>query len=118
MPTPTPMTPAERRKFLERNLRIALMMSENDPEAKKLVDKILPLQHEIRDGHMFVGSEYPPKWEVRKSKSGSHYCKCPAFSFRERPGRGDGMCKHLLYALASDLEIPATEEFAAKEKAK
>jgi hypothetical protein len=113
MPVPANIT--EKRAFLERNLRITLMMGDNDPEVKKLTDKILDLKHEFRDGHLFVGSEIPAKWEVRKSKTGTVYCKCPAFAFRQRPGRGDGLCKHILYAMASDTEIPATEDFAPKK---
>lgn len=109
-----PITLDDRRKQMERNLKIALMMGDADPEIKKLIDKVLPLRHEYREGKLFVGSENPAKWELRESKTGTKYCKCPAFSFRERPGKGDGLCKHLLYALASGLDIPKTEDVGKK----
>jgi hypothetical protein len=105
-----PSATDEKRKLMERNFRVLFMLGDNDPEMKKLIEKVLPLQHEFRDGRLYVGSEYPPKHEVRRSKTGNVYCKCPAFAFRERPGRGSGQCKHSLYAQACDIEIPTTED--------
>ena len=104
MPTMT-----ERREQMSRNLRIGLMMGDDDPELKQLMNKVLPLMHEYREGKLYVGSEKPAKHEVRESKQGTKYCKCPAYQFRERPGKGDGLCKHLIYCLAMDLDIPVTE---------
>jgi hypothetical protein len=104
----------ERREQMRRNLKIAFMMGDNDPEIKNLLDKVLPLRHEFREGKLYVGSALPAKWELRESKTGTKYCKCPAFAFRSRPGRGDGLCKHLIYALASGLDIPKTEDLVAK----
>jgi len=108
------ITLSERREQMRRNLKIALMMGEDDPEMKKLIDKVMPLRHEYRDDKLFVGSETPAKWELRESKTGTKYCKCPAYAFRQRPGRGDGLCKHLIYALAMGLEIPKTEDVNGK----
>lgn len=107
------MTPQERRDFMQRNLRMTMIFLET-PEAqyelKKLLDKVLPLQHEYREGYLFVGSEYPPKWEVRRALLGQVYCKCPDWTMRQRKNEDSGkQCKHVTYALACDLDIPETK---------
>lgn len=102
----------EKRKLMERNIRVTLLLADGDPEISALLKKLLPLQHEYRDGHLFIGSEYPPKHEVRISKHGTLYCKCPDYAFRAR--KGDGLCKHALFAQVSDLAIPKFEDLNGK----
>ena len=110
---PKDMTPQQRRAFMERNLKMTMAFVESPTaqfELKKMLDKVLPLQYEFRDGHLFVGSEYPPKHEVRRALGGGEvYCKCPDWTMRQRKDVDGGkMCKHVLMALAMDLDIPET----------
>lgn len=97
------------REDMMNSLKVALMMADDDPEICKLLDKVASLKHEYRDGHLLVGSG-APRWEVRRAKSGNVYCKCPAYAFKDRAGKGSGLCKHMVYALALGLEIPSTED--------
>lgn len=100
--------PEEREKIL-RNLKVMLMLGDDDPELKKFAEKICGLVHEFRDGRLFVGSDFPPKHEVRRSaKTGAPWCRCPDFAFRSR--KDGGLCKHLVYAQVAELEIPITGE--------
>lgn len=112
------MSVASAKELMLRGLKTALMLEDHDPELEKLLKKISVLQHEYRDGHLYVGSEYPPKWEIRRSVNDTVYCKCPAFGFFDRPGKGTGLCKHCLYALSMDLQIPETKDLKNKENLK
>lgn len=110
MTTMTRSEREERRAKVREALQVMLMMSDGDPEIEKFADKICELRHEYRDGHLFVGKDSPPKHEIRRSKTGNVYCKCPDFAFRQRSGKGSGVCKHVAYALCMDLEVPTTGE--------
>lgn len=110
---PKTMTTPERKEFMRRNLKMTMQFMESPTaqhELQKILDKVMPLQFEYRDGHLYVGSEYPPKHEVRRSLGGAEvYCKCPDWTMRQRKDVDGGkMCKHILFALAMDLEIPET----------
>lgn len=101
----------EKRSKVRQALKVMLMMTDDDPEIHKFADKVCELRHEYRDGHLFVGKDTPPKHEIRRSKAGNVYCKCPDFAFRQREGKlGTGVCKHVAFALCMELEIPTTGE--------
>lgn len=92
---------------IRRNLKTMLLMGDDDSDMKAFADKVCKLQHQFRDGKLYVGTDFPPKHEVRKSaKTGDPWCRCPDFAFRSR--KGGGLCKHLVYAQAAELEIPTT----------
>jgi hypothetical protein len=105
----------------ERNIKIALLFGNEDPdfrlEVEKLIKRVRNLNHEYRDGRLYIGSsENSLKWhEVRQSVNDTTYCKCPTYGFRKRPGKGDGLCKHLIYAIGHGLEIPKTEDLKARK---
>lgn len=97
------------RATLRRNLAVMLMMSADDPEVTKTIDKIKSLKFEYRDGKLYIGSDYPPKWEVRRSaKTGGLWCRCPDSSFRAR--KNQGLCKHAMFAAVAEIEVPTTGE--------
>ena len=107
------MTMAEKRQALSDGIQVAMALGENDSEARKLLAKVMKLSHEFRDGHLFVGSGVDAGkagHEQRESKTGNLYCKCPNFAFKQRPGKADSYCKHLVYAIALELDIPKTED--------
>jgi len=114
MPTATTMTRAERNARLEEGLCVAMALSDDKADMRALLDKVRDLSHEYRDGRLFVGSGARPKWELRESKNATHYCKCPDFAFKQRPGRAGSYCKHLYFALALGLDIPKTEDLDAR----
>jgi hypothetical protein len=91
---------------MRRNIAVMLMMAGNDPEVEDLIRKLAKLCFEYRDGRLYVGSEYPPKWEVRKSKTGGLWCKCPNSAFQAR--KNGGLCKHAMFATVAEIEVPAT----------
>jgi len=103
---------AERKRKVKEALKVMLMMADDDPEMHKFADRVSVLVHEYRDGKLYVGKEFPPKYEVRRAKSGNLWCRCPDFAFRQREGLegATGLCKHLAYAACMDLEIPTTGE--------
>ena len=103
----------EKRERLLQGLRVSLMLGDDDPEQRALLDKIAALSHVVREGHLFVGSgiaQGKKGHELRTSRNGTVYCKCPNFAFEQRPGKAGSFCKHLVYALALGLEIPKTED--------
>jgi len=101
-----------RRAKVREALKAMMVFSDDDPEVAKFSEKVAELRHEYREGRLFVGKDSPPKHEIRRSKTGNVYCRCPDFAFRQREGRagGTGVCKHVAFALCMDLEIPATGE--------
>lgn len=103
------MTNEEKRKVIERNLRTTMMLADGaESEIRDLLKKLVVLQHEYRDGHLFVGSEYPPKWEVRRALGSEQvYCHCPNWIFKARKGHGE--CKHTSYSQMLELEVPRHE---------
>ncbi len=113
----TKMSKSEKRALLLDGLKVSMLLADDDPEMKKLLAKCVKLDHEYRedsDGNrrLFVGSS-PDRskwWELRTSKNDTLYCKCPNFAHHCRPGKDDTYCKHLVYAVALDLEIPRTED--------
>ncbi len=110
----TTMSMAEKRQALTEGIQVMMSLGENQAEMRKLLDKVVKLSHRLdADGHLFVGSgvdQGKKGHELRESKTGNHYCKCPNFAFKQRPGKADSLCKHLVYALALELEIPKTED--------
>ena len=108
------MTMDQKRKALAEGIQVAMALGENDAEMRKLLAKVTKLSHEFRDGgHLFVGSGVDAGragHEQRESKTGNLYCKCPNFAFKQRPGKADSFCKHLVYAVALELDIPKTED--------
>ena len=106
----------------EKNIRIALLFGNDDPEfraeVEKLIKKVSNLNHQYRDSKLYVGSHKDPlKWhEVRQSVNNTVYCKCPTYGFRRRPGKGDGLCKHLIYSIGHEIEIPKTADLKAAGK--
>jgi len=100
----------------ERNIKIALLFGNDDPdfrtEVEKLISRVGKLNHEYRDGKLYVGSHANPlKWhEIRQSVNNTVYCKCPTYGFRRRPGKGDGLCKHVIYSIGHEIEIPKTAD--------
>lgn len=112
-PTDT-VTRAERDARLEAGLRVALALADDGAEMRAMLRKVRDLSHEYRDGRLFVGSGTRPKWELRESKHGTYYCKCPDFAFKQRPGRAGSYCKHLVFALTLELAIPRTEDLDAR----
>lgn len=91
---------------LKRNIAVMLMMGAEDPEVAATIKRIQNLQFQYREGKLFVGSEFPPKWEVRKSKEGGLWCRCPDAAFRAK--KNGGMCKHAMFAAVAEIEVPQT----------
>ena len=107
----------EKRERLLQGLRLSLMLADDDPEMRSLIDKVAALSHEARDGRLFIGSgvaQGKKGWEARRSKNDTTYCKCPNFAFEQRPGKAGSLCKHLMYALALGLDIPKTEDIQGR----
>jgi hypothetical protein len=108
------MTTTEKMKQLDEGIRVMMCLTESDAELRKLLTKVKKLSHAFdADGHLFVGSGVDAGkkgHELRQSKTGNDYCKCPNFAFKQRPGKADSLCKHLVYAYALELEIPRTED--------
>lgn len=95
------------REAMRRNIAVMLMMAGNDPEVEALIRKLSKLCFEYREGKLYVGSEYPPKWEIRRSaKTGAVWCRCPDAAFRAR--KDNGLCKHAMFAAVADIEVPTT----------
>lgn len=113
------MTREEKMRRLEDGLRVAMALSDGgdgDADMRKLLRKLRDLDHEFRvddkgNRRLYVGSSADrSKWhEVRESKSGSVYCKCPNHAFK-RARNGD-VCKHVVYAQALGLDVPRTADF-------
>lgn len=108
------LTGTEKMVALEEGIKVMMCLSENDGELRKLLTKVKKLSHRTDDdGKLFVGSgveDGKKGHELRQSKTGNDYCKCPNFAFKQRPGKADSLCKHLIYAYALELEIPKTED--------
>jgi hypothetical protein len=113
------MITVDKAKF-ERNIKIALLFGNEDPdfraEVEKLIKRVRNLNHEYRDGRLYVGSSANSlKWhEVRQSVNDTVYCKRPTYGFRRRPGKGDGLCKHIIYVIGHELEIPNTADLKTR----
>lgn len=108
------LTGEAKMRQLEEGIEVMMSLSESKAELRKLLTKVKKLSHRFDDeGKLFVGSgveDGKKGHELRRSKTGNDYCKCPNFAFKQRPGKADSLCKHLIYAYALELEIPKTED--------
>lgn len=108
------LTGAAKIQALEEGIKVMMCVTENDGELRKLLTKVKKLSHRYDDeGRLFVGSgveDGKKGHELRQSKTDNDYCKCPNFAYKQRPGKEDSLCKHLIYAYALDLTIPRTDE--------
>lgn len=111
------MTQEEKRAKLRDGLQVAMVLSDDsDADMRKLLNKLLTLNHEYRadergNQRLYVGAseEREKWWEVRESKAGTTYCKCPNHAYQR--AKDDDVCKHVIYVLALGLDVPRTADF-------
>jgi hypothetical protein len=116
--TTNAMTQEEKRQRLTDGLQVAMALADDtDSDMRKLLSKLLHFNHEYRadaaeNQRLYIGTSADREkwWEVRESKAGTTYCKCPNHAFKR--SRNDDVCKHVVYALALTLEVPRTADFA------
>ena len=110
-------TREEKRQRLTEGLQVAMVLADDtDADMRKLLSKLLHLDHESRadeqgNQRLYIGTsaDHSKWWEVRESKAGTTYCKCPNHAFKR--AKNDDVCKHVVYALALGLEVPRTADF-------
>lgn len=111
------MTREEKRALLQDGLQVAMALSDDsDADMRKLLNKLLQLDHEYRvddkgNRRLYVGSSADRSkwWESRRSKSDTVYCKCPNHAFKR--ARSGDVCKHVVYVETLGLDVPCTTDF-------
>lgn len=116
--TTNAMPQEEKRQRLTDGLRVAMVLADDtDSDMRKLLSKLMALDHEYRadareNRRLYVGTSADREkwWEVRESKAGTTYCKCPNHAFKR--AKDDDVCKHVVYTLTLALDVPRTADFA------